>query len=194
MCTHAADLVYITHGHASKIVSTYTCVCSTNKMPVVHKYNCSLLMRHRAHCELRHGSELSLAHVVRSIMSCSAAFCVSHCTVAWRAYTIILPNMKCISPEISLFPHHYPYQFIHHAICEHVASKYIILTNLHVQGRIQGFGKGGGPINIFTTGGGYGRGRAPSRDSKGVWGSVDSSPSGVWGEAPAAFCFCVYLA
>ena len=30
-------------------------------------------------------------------------------------------------------------------------------------------------------------GRAPSRDSKGVWGSADSSPSGVWGEAPAAF-------
>ena len=35
----------------------------------------------------------------------------------------------------------------------------------------------GGLINIFTTGGGggYGRGRAPSRDSKGVWGSADSS-------------------
>ena len=53
-----------------------------------------------------------------------------------------------------------------------------------LQGRIQEFGKGG-RINIFTTGGGYGRGRAPSRDSKGVWGSADSSPSGVW--APAAF-------
>ena len=40
------------------------------------------------------------------------------------------------------------------------------------QGRIQEFGKGGGGgglINIFTTGGGYGRGHAPSRDSKGVW-------------------------
>ena len=50
-----------------------------------------------------------------------------------------------------------------------------------------GFWERGGLINIFTTGGGYGRGSAPSRDSKGVWGSADSSPSGVWGEAPAAF-------
>ena len=50
-----------------------------------------------------------------------------------------------------------------------------------------GFWKRGGVINIFTTGGGYGRGRAPSRDSKRVWGSADSSPSGVWGEALAAF-------
>ena len=29
-----------------------------------------------------------------------------------------------------------------------------------------GFWERGGPIKIFTTGGGYGRGRAPSRDSK----------------------------
>ena len=56
---------------------------------------------------------------------------------------------------------------------------------LHRQGRIQDFGKGGGLINIFTTGGGYGRGSAPSRDSKGVWGSADSSPSGV--------CFFAFL-
>ena len=34
----------------------------------------------------------------------------------------------------------------------------------------EGGGGGGGLINIFKTGGGYGRGRAPSRDSKGVWG------------------------
>ena len=58
------------------------------------------------------------------------------------------------------------------------------------QGRIQDFGKGGGGggglINIFTTGGGYGRGRAPSRDSKGVWGSADSSPSGL-GRSPSRF-------
>ena len=33
-----------------------------------------------------------------------------------------------------------------------------------------GFWERGGLINIFKTGGGYGRGRAPSRDSKGVWG------------------------
>ena len=49
----------------------------------------------------------------------------------------------------------------------------------------RGGGGGGGSDNYFTTM--YGRGRAPSRDSKGVWGSADSSPSGVWGEAPAAF-------
>ena len=49
-----------------------------------------------------------------------------------------------------------------------------------------GFWERGGLINIFTTGGGYGRGISPSCDSKGVWGSADSSPSGVWGEAPAA--------
>ena len=30
-----------------------------------------------------------------------------------------------------------------------------------IQGRIQDFEKGGGLINIFTSGGGYGRGRAP---------------------------------
>ena len=45
----------------------------------------------------------------------------------------------------------------------------------------------GGLVTIFTTGGGYGRGLAPSRDCKGVWVSADSSPSGVWGFAPAAF-------
>ena len=33
-----------------------------------------------------------------------------------------------------------------------------------------GFWERGGLLNIFTTGGGYGRGRAPSRDSKGVLG------------------------
>ena len=30
-------------------------------------------------------------------------------------------------------------------------------------------------------------GAYPSRDSMRVWGSADSSPCGVWGEAPAAF-------
>ena len=56
----------------------------------------------------------------------------------------------------------------------------------HLRGGSRILGKGG-LINIFTTGGGYGRGRAPSRDSKGIWRSADSSPSRVWGEAPAAF-------
>ena len=45
-----------------------------------------------------------------------------------------------------------------------------------VTGADPGLWERGGLINIFTTGGGYGRGSAPSRDSKGVWG-----------EAPAAF-------
>ena len=42
------------------------------------------------------------------------------------------------------------------------------------------FGKKGGPINTFTTGGVY-VGGVPLPYSKGVWGSADSSPSGVWG-------------
>ena len=45
----------------------------------------------------------------------------------------------------------------------------------------------GGSDKYIHNWGGYGRGRAPSRDSKRVWGSADSSPSGVWGFAPAAF-------
>ena len=56
----------------------------------------------------------------------------------------------------------------------------LILVYLRVRGGSRILGKGGGGlINIFTTGGGYDRGRAPSRDSKGVWGNADSSPSGV---------------
>ena len=53
--------------------------------------------------------------------------------------------------------------------------------------RILGKGGGGGLINILTTGGRVREGACPSRDSKGVWGSADSSPSGVWGDAPTAF-------
>ena len=64
-------------------------------------------------------------------------------------------------------------------------------------------GRGGGVLNnIPKPGGGGGggggegvlEGACPSRDSKGVWGSPDSSTSGVWGFAPAAFYICVYLA
>ena len=51
-----------------------------------------------------------------------------------------------------------------------------------------GFWERGGLINIFTTGGGYGKGSAPSRDSKGVWGGADSSPSAwVLGRSPSRF-------
>ena len=69
----------------------------------------------------------------------------------------------------------------------HVTSFQSLYTLSMVTGADLGLWKRGGLINIFTTGGGYGRGRAPSRDSKRAWGSADSSPSGVWGEAPAAF-------
>ena len=58
----------------------------------------------------------------------------------------------------------------------------------------RGGGGGGGLINIFTTGGGYGWGRAPFRDSKGVWGCADSSPVGSRAKTQPLFCFCVYLA
>ena len=47
-------------------------------------------------------------------------------------------------------------------------------------------GKGGSDKYIHN----WGRvreGACPCRNSKWVWGSADSSPSGVWGEAPAAF-------
>ena len=48
-------------------------------------------------------------------------------------------------------------------------SRRVHTEGMWVSGADPGFWeKGGGPINIFTTGGGYGRGRAPSRDSKGV--------------------------
>ena len=40
----------------------------------------------------------------------------------------------------------------------HIVQRAVVV--LYSQGRIQDFGKGG-PINIFTTGGGYVRGRAP---------------------------------
>ena len=79
-------------------------------------------------------------------------------------------------------------------IQEGLLPMHAVLHNKYITGADPGLWERGGPINIFTTGGGNGRGRAPSRDCKGVWGSADSSPSGVWGGAPAAFCFCVYLA
>ena len=60
-----------------------------------------------------------------------------------------------------------------------------LAMSLAMQGRIQDFGKGGGLINIFKTGGGYRRGAPPPVTARGFWGSADSSPSGVWGEAPA---------
>ena len=78
-----------------------------------------------------------------------------------------------------------------HTHYTHTHTKHFFLL---CQGRIQDLGKGGLiNINIFTTGGvggGGGRGRGvppPDRDSRRVWRSADSSHSGVWGEAPAAF-------
>ena len=54
-----------------------------------------------------------------------------------------------------------------------------------------GFWERGGPINIFTPGGGYGRGRAPPVTARGSGGALIAPPVG--SGAPAAFCFCVYL-
>ena len=48
-------------------------------------------------------------------------------------------------------------------------------------------GKGGGSDKYIHNWGEGTGGDVPLPDSKGVWGSTDSSPSGVWGEAPAAF-------
>ena len=50
-----------------------------------------------------------------------------------------------------------------------------------------GFWERGGLINIFTAGEGTGGGVPPPVTARGFWGSADSSPSGVWGEAPATF-------
>ena len=50
----------------------------------------------------------------------------------------------------------------------HIRPEYIHC--IFNSGADPGFWERGGLINIFKTGGGYGRGRAPSRDSKGVWG------------------------
>ena len=57
-------------------------------------------------------------------------------------------------------------------------------TNNANTGADPGFWERGGLINIFKTGGG---GAPPPVTERGFWGSADSSPSGVWGEAPAAF-------
>ena len=54
---------------------------------------------------------------------------------------------------------------------------------MYISGADPGFWERGGLINIFTTGGGYGRGHATSRDSMG---------SGA--KPQPLFCFCVYLA
>ena len=63
------------------------------------------------------------------------------------------------------------------------SSLFLLCVHTTDTGADPGFWERGGLINIFTAGGGY----ASSRDSKRVWGSADSSPSWVWGEAPAAF-------
>ena len=62
-----------------------------------------------------------------------------------------------------------------------------------VEGADPGFWERGGPINIFTTGGGYGRGRASSRDSNGSGGALLVSPvgSGAKPQPLFAFAFCL---
>ena len=56
------------------------------------------------------------------------------------------------------------------------------------QGRIQDFGKGGGSAKYIHNWGRVREGACPPPvTARGFWGSADSSPSGVWGKAPAAF-------
>ena len=50
----------------------------------------------------------------------------------------------------------------------HAHSNMLYITR--ISGADPGFWERGGLLNIFTTGGGHGRGRAPSRDRKGVLG------------------------
>ena len=75
------------------------------------------------------------------------------------------------------------------AVHNQIAGMHIFPYDCYVPITYQDFGKGGGHkyIQNWGGGGGYGRRRSPSRDSKGVWGSADCSFSGVWGEASAAF-------
>ena len=52
----------------------------------------------------------------------------------------------------------------------------------------------GGLINIFTTGGGYGRGRAPPVTARGSVEALIAPPVGSGAQPQPLFCFCVYLA
>ena len=56
------------------------------------------------------------------------------------------------------------------------------------------FWERGGLINIFTTGGGFGRGRAPPVTAKGSGGALIAPPVGSGAKPQPLSCFCVYLA
>ena len=51
---------------------------------------------------------------------------------------------------------------------QHMKEMVFVYLLIPIQGRIQDSGGGGGLITIITSGGGYGRGHAHSRDSQGV--------------------------
>ena len=53
-------------------------------------------------------------------------------------------------------------------------------------------GGGGGVSNIFTTGGGYGRGAPPPVTARGSGGALISPPVGSGAKPQPLFCFCVY--
>ena len=73
-------------------------------------------------------------------------------------------------------------------ICIMIAiSHFYFAMHLFHPGADPGFWERGGLINIFTAGEGTGGGVPPPVTARGFWGSADSSPSGVWGEAPATF-------
>ena len=94
----------------------------------------------------------------------------------------------------------------------HIVCTYRMVFELHVQeknkakcvsesyilsfvsGADPGFWERGGLIKIYTSGGGYGRGRAPSRDGKGSWGTLRAPPVGSGASPQPLFCFCVYFA
>ena len=73
---------------------------------------------------------------------------------------------------------------IESSLCGNHGNKICVQYSSRGGSRILGKG---GLQNIFTTGEGTGGGVPPPVTARGFWGSADSSPSGVWGEAPAAF-------
>ena len=67
-----------------------------------------------------------------------------------------------------------------------VAFVTLLMVWQRIAGADPGFWERGGANKYIRNWGRVREGACPSRDSKGVWGSADY-PSGVWGEAPAAF-------
>ena len=72
---------------------------------------------------------------------------------------------------------------IRYGLAQWIPSNYMHIC----RGGSRILGKGGSDKYIHNWGEGTGGGVPPPVTARGFWGSVDSSPSGVWGEAPAAF-------